>query len=71
MIDVENDDAFLKNLEHRRGAKDRSINNTAVLIQEKGPLNSSSFNDLVLAPGQSQLLYSKSGERDRTSLEQF
>lgn len=52
--------------EHRRGAKDRSVNNT---VAETSPLNNSSF--LGLENGESELLYSKSSERDRAALEEF
>lgn len=41
------------------------------LLFEKSPMNNSSFSELLVGPGQSQLLYSKSSERDRAALEQF
>ena len=73
MIDAENDESFNSIYEHRRGAKDRSVNANSELLMfpSRGPMNSSSFQDLLVAPGESQLLFSRSGERDRANLEQF
>lgn len=72
MIDAENDESFNSIYEHRKGAKDRSINANSELLgfsNERGPMNNSSFQDLLVQPGESQLLFSRSGERDRANLE--
>ena len=53
--------------EHRRGAKDRSESKT--FSESSSPLNNSSF--FGLEDGESELLYSKSSERDRAVLEEF
>ena len=52
--------------EHRRGAKDRSV---YASVAENHPRNHSSF--LGLEDGESELLYSKTSERDRANLEEF
>lgn len=70
VIDADNDESFTSIYEHRRRAKDCTINNSeALMFPDKGPLNNSSFMDLLAEHGESQLLYSKSGERDRAALE--
>ena len=53
--------------EHRRGAKDRSITESGYF--DHNPVNNSSFAGLLLQEGESQLLYSKSAERDKVALE--
>ena len=55
--------------EHRRAAKDRSV--TESLYFDRNPMNNSSFHNLLIGEGESQLLYSKSAERDKIALEQF
>lgn len=68
----EDDDDFNNIYEHRKVAKDRMAESvSASLWFEKSPLNNSSFNELLVGAGESQLLYSKSSERDRAALEQF
>ena len=45
----EDDEKFIRIYEHRKGAKDRSINNSQrelLMFSEKNIMNSSSFNDL-------------------------
>ena len=70
VIDADNDESFTSIYEHRRRAKDCTINNSvALMLPDRGPLNNSSFMDLLAEHGESQLLYSKSGERDRAALE--
>ena len=53
-------------IEHRKAAKERSL---ASLSEWKEILDRSSFQDDSIE--QSQLLYSRSSERDKTSLEEF
>lgn len=65
VIDESNID-FQDIYEHRSTAKQQS---QASIFFETNPLNNSSFSGLLLGPGQSQLLYSKSSERDRAVLE--
>ena len=63
MIDAENDESFNSIYEHRKGAKDRSINANSELTgfsNERGPMNNSSFQDLLVQPGESQLLFCES-----------
>ena len=55
--------------EHRRAAKDRSV--TESLYFDRNPMNNSSFHNLLIGEGESQLLYSKSSERDKIALEEF
>lgn len=70
VVDADNNETFTSIYEHRRRAKDCTINNSeALMFPEKGPLNNSSFMDLLAEHGESELLYSKSGERDRAALE--
>ena len=68
----EDDDDFNNIYEHRQVAKDRMASTVSTSLWfEKSPLNNSSFNELLVGAGESQLLYSKSSERDRAALEQF
>ena len=53
-------------IEHRKAAKERSL---ASLSEWKEILERSSFQDD--ASGQSELLYSRSSERDKLTLEEF
>lgn len=73
VIDEATDQSFNDIYEHRKGAKERSMNTNSELLvfPERSPMNCSSFVDLLVGPGESQLLYSRSGERDRSNLEQF
>ena len=57
------DETFDAIYEHRNKAKDRSVTS----VTDANPLLNSSF--LGLDSGQSELLYSKSSERDRINLE--
>ncbi len=56
--------------EHRRAAKDRSTVEESMYF-DRNPMNNSSFHGLIIGEGESQLLYSKSSERDKVALEQF
>ena len=48
----------------------RSSHSQSILF-EKHPINNSSFRDLLIQSGESQLLYSRSSERDTAALETF
>ena len=68
----ESDKNFETIYEHRKGAKDRSIASlTSSAYFAQNPMNDSSFQGLIIGSGQSQLLYSKSSERDKAALEEF